>query len=240
MQVNHPSAARAGRAGDRGCSPRRRACRSVAGRLAPAPSAAGSGEQIRAILQRPGQAAPLPGLRCRLRRRRGDHLGRQCGICLRDHVDDQRGRVAPVIGRALRTPRPSVAIAAADPSQLPTGRTRSHGEGRRPRSTSAHHDVGPCAAICRTRRTPAPKSPLPQPCSARSADQRPHAGAGERPSPNTAGRSHSAWASWRRLARPPDTASTTPVTMRRSNPGWPAKHQIDDDADRIGNHRGRQ
>ena len=122
MQVNHPSAARAGRAGDRGCS-------RVAERVDQSQDGwhrrrrSGSGEQIRAILQRPGQAAPLPGLRCRLRRRRGDHLGRQCGICLRDHVDDQRGRVAPVIGRALRTPRPSVAIAAADPSQLPTGRT---------------------------------------------------------------------------------------------------------------------
>jgi hypothetical protein len=78
----------------------------------------GPGQQIWAILQRPGEAVPLSGLRCRPNRSRGDHLGRQARIHPGDEVHDVNERVAAVVGRALRTPWPSVAISAADSTQL--------------------------------------------------------------------------------------------------------------------------
>ena len=190
MQVNHPSAARAGRAGDRACScVAERVDQSQHGRQRRRRS--GSGEQIWSILQRPGQAAPLPGLRCHLRRRRGDHLGRQCRIGLRDHVDDQRGRVAPIVGRALRTPRLSIAVAGADASQLPTGRARLATRAADPAVpvlTTTLNRAQPFAALGAHRRRNLGCARL---CSAISRSATPR-GAGERPSANTPGRSNSA------------------------------------------------
>ena len=191
MQVNHPSAARAGRAGDRACScVAERVDQSQHGRPMVLPQrllVSRSGPK----LQRPGQAAPLPGLRCHLRRRRGDHLGRQCRIGLRDHVDDQRGRVAPIVGRALRTPRLSIAVAGADVLQLPTGRARLATRAADPAVpvlTTTLNRAQPFAALGAHRRRNLGCARL---CSAISRSATPR-GAGERPSANTPGRSNSA------------------------------------------------
>ena len=167
---------------------------SQSGRSAAAPTApglgAGAGEQVGPVLQRPGQSAPLPGLWCGRGRRRGDQprptvVGSTCATTSTMSGVGSR----PSSGGHCAHLGSSVAVAAADSSQLPAGRARLARAGRRPRSTSPRRGVAACAAVCRTRRRPAPRSSLRRPCAARSAGPRPRAGAGERPSASTAGRS---------------------------------------------------
>ena len=63
-------------------------------------------------------------------------------------------------------------------------------------------------------------------------------GAGERPSTSTAGLSKSAWASRRRLARPPATPCTDARDRRAAQCRLAPDDEIDDDADRVGKYLG--
>lgn len=216
----------------------RRACRSVAVRSAPGPSRP-TCEQIRAILQCPGQAAPLPGLRCGLQGRCDNHFSRQCRVCLRDEIHDQRGWVAPVIGWALRTPRLAVAVAAADPAQLPTGPTwlaPGPADSAVPVLTTALNRAQRFAAVGTHRCRNLCCTSLVQ------RDQQISHRAWRRGTPVG---EHSGPVQQCLGKLPPFGPSARhglddPGNRAVVQPRLPATHQVDDDADRIGNHLGRE
>ena len=122
------------------------------------------------------------------------------------------------------------------------------GLGRRPRTAracgpqAAQYQSWPaalqaCAAACRTRRRPAARSPTAP--ALRKRDQQVPGGPGCRGAAvGQAPRAvrASAWASLRRLARPPGHAGHRRLGRRRSRAGSTPRDQVDDDADRVGQH----